>query len=127
MSAFIRKLIHESYAQAQLFFMLGFEPDDVFIEVINVLNAAPDPGLCVTVCLKKDGRRCTYTVHRVTEHQSRVFMAEMADFMTKVKPKLSRQELDAIVKNSRAWAHKVDCIASLNAKGFDVEVGRMLS
>lgn len=127
MSAFIRKLIHESYAQAQIFMMLGFEPDDVFVEVHNVLNAVPDPGLCVGVILRKGGKQCAYTVHRVTEHQGRVFLAEMADFMTKVKPNLSKNELDAIVRNSRAWQQKLECIALMKAKGFDIQVGRMLS
>lgn len=127
MSAFIRDLVREAYAQHELFCMLGFDPDDIFVEVINVVNAIPTPGLCATVVLRQDGKSCTYTIARVSANQGRVFLDELRSFVTEIKPKLPRAELDAMVKGSRAWGHRLECIATLHLKGFDVEPGRMVN
>ena len=126
MSAAIRALVHEAYAQHELFCQLGFDPEDIFVEVINVANAVPTPGLCATVVLRKDGRECRYTIARVTSTQGRAFLDALRVFVTEDKARTPRAELDRIVKGSRAWGYRVECIACLQLKGFDVEPGRMV-
>jgi hypothetical protein len=126
MSAFIRDLVREAYAQHELFCMLGFDPEHIFIEVINVANAIPTPGLCATVVLRMDGKFCSYTIARVTPTQGRAFLDALRVFTLEGKAKTPRAELDQMVRGSRAWGHRLECIACLHAKGFDVEPGRMV-
>lgn len=118
--------VRDCYALHAIVCQLGFEPDEVFVGVVTVANAAPAPALCVVAQLQRGDKIFTLCVRDVTLAEAKRFQ-EMWRTFCHDKPGISREELDALVHASPVWERKTELLWGLVAKGFDLEPGRMVS
>lgn len=111
----LTRAVYEAYAGMQLLCMIGYDPAAIMIQAANVLGE----GLCATVLLTCEGKQFRMPVAPLTEEQVEQFRDAALRFFD-AKPHMSRAALDRIVEESKIWGRKVEVLAAMHAKGFDI-------
>jgi len=123
--ATIDAAVRECYAAHTILTNLGYEPDDIYVGIVPVLNAAPSPATCAIVKLvRHDGEAFVYTVRDLAGDEIPEFKRKWLAFVAD-KPTMQRAELDAILHGSTVWARKTELLWTLAAKGFPIEPGKV--
>lgn len=111
----LTRAVHESYAALQIFCMLGYEPDDVFISAGPVVG---QPTKCARVRLDTGDRSFTILTGRLNDAQADAFRDAYLAFQESKSE--NRTKLDRIVKGSEQWGRLVEILAAMQRKGFDI-------
>lgn len=112
----LTRAVHEAYAAHEMFCMMGYTPDDVFIGARNVVGE----GMCAVVWLRHGGLELTLPVAPLTSVDADHFRDAMVRFQ-EAKPSMSRAVLDRIVRGSTVMARAGEILSVMAEKGFDIE------
>jgi len=118
-------LVHEAYAMHTILCNLGFEPNDVFVEVRPIANTQP-AGPHVVVRLQRGELRFVSHLCPVTKKEGKRFIQAFRAFVA-AKPTMPRDELDRILYGSQCYAQRVDILWTLTQKGFELRPGEMVN
>lgn len=121
MSAFIEQLVRETYAAHCILTNVGFLPDEIFVSVQPILNAARQ-GTYGVVMVKRGDAQFVLTLQPVTDDQAQRYLDAWRAF-AEAKPTMSREALDRIVYGSILYGRRLEIITALVTKGFELSPG----
>lgn len=104
-------IVHETYAAHCILTNLGFEPDEVFVEVRPVANTRP-PGPHVVVRLARGELTFVYHLHPVTPEETERFSRAWLAFVA-AQPSMPRADLDRILHSSQVWEQRATLLTAL--------------
>jgi hypothetical protein len=120
-SVFIKRLVHETYAAHCILTNVGFLPDEIFVSVQPILNAARR-GTYSVVMVKRGDAQFVLTLQPVTDDQAERYLDAWRAF-AKAKSTMSRKALDQIVYGSVLYERRLEIITALVARGFELSQG----
>jgi hypothetical protein len=114
--------IIEAWATWQVMRKCGFRAEDIFWIFAKSVNAAPFPGIALSVELRAQGKTMNVAVSKVmskstAERLKRLSEEFMADLAAK---KIAEAELQKALEESYIWKNRAGFIATMLGKGIEV-------
>lgn len=121
-------IVREAYACHCILTNLGFEPEQVQAGIRRILNADPPGPHAVVVLTDRNDPELQFIFHiaPVTEKQAEDFHVAWLAFAD-AKPRMPREQLDAMLYGSQIWQQRADLLWRLTVKGFELRPGHMVS